>query len=79
MYADEFSIYAGNADVHVVADLFGWTSNGGAALSPGEGLLRPVAPYRVLDTRSTVALGPGEAHSLQVAGTGGGAAQRRQR
>jgi hypothetical protein len=65
------SIYAGNADVHVVADLFGWTSNGGAALSPGEGLLRPVAPYRVLDTRSTTALGPGETRSLRVTGTGG--------
>jgi hypothetical protein len=65
------SVYAGGADVHVVADLLGWTSNGGAALPSGEGLFHPVAPYRVLDTRSRVALGPGESRSLQVAGTGG--------
>jgi hypothetical protein len=67
------TVYAGNADVHVVADVYGWTSNGGASLSPGEGLLQPVAPYRVLDTRSTVALGPGELRALQVGGTGGAA------
>jgi len=65
------TVFAGNADVHVVADLFGWTSNGGATLSPGEGLFNAVAPYRVLDTRSTIALGPGESRSLRVAGTGG--------
>jgi len=65
------TVYAGGADLHVVADLFGWTSDGDALLSPGEGLFHPVVPYRVLDTRSTVALGPGESRSLQVAGTGG--------
>jgi hypothetical protein len=65
------TIYAAHADVHVVADIYGWTSNGGADVAPGEGLLQPVAPYRVLDTRSTVALGPGESRALQVAGTGG--------
>jgi hypothetical protein len=67
------TLYAGNADVHVVADVYGWTSNGGASTAAGEGLLQPVAPYRVLDTRSTVALDPGEARSLQVTGTGGAA------
>jgi N-acetylmuramoyl-L-alanine amidase len=67
------TIYAANADVHVVADVYGWTSNGGASLAPGEGLFQPVAPYRVLDTRSTVALGPGESRPLRVAGTGGAA------
>jgi hypothetical protein len=55
----------------VVADLSGWTSDGGAALPSGEGLFQPVAPYRVLDTRSAVALGPSESRSLRVAGTGG--------
>ena len=67
------TVYAGNADVHVVADVYGWTSDGGAGVSPGEGLLQPVAPYRVLDTRSTVALGPGESRAVQVGGTGGAA------
>jgi hypothetical protein len=67
------TIYAGNADVHVVADVYGWTSSTGADVATGEGLLQPVAPYRVLDTRSTVALGPGESRALQVAGTGGAA------
>jgi hypothetical protein len=67
------AIYAGGADVHVVADVYGWTSNAGASLASGEGLLQPVAPYRVLDTRSTVALGPGESRTVQVGGTGGAA------
>jgi N-acetylmuramoyl-L-alanine amidase len=67
------AIYAGGADVHVVADVYGWTSNAGASLPSGEGLLQPVAPYRVLDTRSTVALGPGESRTVQVGGTGGAA------
>jgi len=67
------TIHAAVADVHVVADVYGWTSNGGASLESGEGLFQPVIPYRVLDTRSTVALGPGESRSLRVAGTGGAA------
>ena len=67
------AIYAGGADVHVVADVYGWTSNAGASVASGEGLLQPVAPYRVLDTRSTVALGPGESRTVQVGGTGGAA------
>ena len=67
------AIYAGGADVHVVADVYGWTSNTGADVAPGEGLLQPVAPYRVLDTRSTVALGPDESRTVQVGGTGGAA------
>lgn len=65
------TVYAGGADVHVVADVFGWSSNGGATLQPGEGLLHPTAPYRVLDTRKTTALGPGESRSLRITGTGG--------
>src|SRR6266542_3582031 len=46
----KISLYAGGADVNVVADVLGWTSNGGATLRPGEGLLHPTAPIRVLDT-----------------------------
>ena len=38
------AIYAGGADVHVVADVYGWTSNAGASLPSGEGLLQPVGP-----------------------------------
>jgi hypothetical protein len=67
------SLYAGVADVNVVAFVLGWTSNGGAALQPGEGLLHPTAPIRVLDTRKTSALGPGVARSFKVTGTGGSA------
>src|SRR6266498_2786955 len=69
----KISLYAGGADVNVVADVLGWTSNGGATLRPGEGLLHPTAPIRVLDTRKTSALGPGVARSFKVAGTGGSA------
>src|SRR6266508_1677521 len=59
--------------VHVPGGELGWTSNGGATLRPGEGLLHPTAPIRVLDTRKTSALGPGVARSFKVAGTGGSA------
>jgi N-acetylmuramoyl-L-alanine amidase len=65
------SVYAANASVHLVVDVFGWTGNGGAAFTPGEGLFNPVAPFRALDTRKTAALGPGESRRLRVTGTGG--------
>jgi hypothetical protein len=67
----KLSVYAGNADFHVVADVLGWSSNGGAALSPGEGLFHPTRSYRILDTRKTTALGPGQSRSVKVTGTGG--------
>jgi hypothetical protein len=65
------SLYVWNADVNVVTDVLGWTSNGGATLQPGEGLLHPTMPVRVLDTRRTTALGSGVARSFKVTGTGG--------
>ncbi len=67
------SLYVWSADVNVVADVLGWTSNGGASLQPGEGLMHPTAPVRVLDTRKTSALGPGVARSFKVTGKGGSA------
>jgi hypothetical protein len=70
------SLYAGSADVNV-ADVPSWTSNGGATLQPGKGLLHPTAPIRVLDTRKTSALGPGVVRSFKVTGTGGSAGCRR--
>jgi N-acetylmuramoyl-L-alanine amidase-like protein len=67
------SLYEWSADVHVVADVLGWTSNGGATLQPGEGLLNPTMPIRALDTRKTSALGPAAARSVKVTGIGGSA------
>jgi hypothetical protein len=67
------SLYAWSADVNVVADVLGWSSNGGATLQPGEGLLNPTMPVRVLDTRKTSALGAGVARSFKVTGMGGSA------
>jgi N-acetylmuramoyl-L-alanine amidase len=67
------SLYQWSADVHVVADVVGWSSNGGAALQPGEGLLNPTVPVRALDTRKTTALGAGATRSLKVTGIGGSA------
>jgi hypothetical protein len=67
------SLYEWSADVHVVADVVGWSSNGGAALQPGEGLLNPTMPIRALDTRKTSVLGPAAARSVKVTGTGGSA------
>jgi hypothetical protein len=67
------SLYQWSADVHVVADVVGWSSNGGATLQPGEGLLNPTMPVRVLDTRKTSALGARVARSFKVTGMGGSA------
>lgn len=68
------SLFVWSADVNVLADVVGWTSNGGADLQPGEGLLHPTGgPVRVLDTRKTSALGPGGTRSFKVAGMGGSA------
>lgn len=54
---------AGN--VHVVVDLAGWYTPGTDA-----GVFHPLEPRRLLDTRSGLALGPGETRDLVVAGTG---------
>ena len=55
--------YAGAA--HVVADVAGWY---GASAG---GLFTPVAPSRLLDTRSGAKVGPGGTQGLQVTGRGG--------
>jgi hypothetical protein len=67
------NLYQWSADVHVVADVVGWSSNGGAALQPGEGLLNPTMPIRALDTRKTSAIGAGASRSFKVTGLGGSA------
>jgi hypothetical protein len=54
---------AGN--VHVLVDVAGWYTPGADA-----GLFHALAPRRLLDTRSGVALAPGETRDLIVAGTG---------
>ena len=54
---------AGN--VHVIVDLAGWYTPGADA-----GVFHPLDPRRLLDTRSGVALAPGETRDLVVAGSG---------
>lgn len=66
---DSVSIRSSGGSVHVVVDLSGWYVPG----EPGDvpaGAFHAVAPHRLLDTRSTSAVGPGEARPLTVAGAG---------
>ncbi|MDX6199018.1 MAG: hypothetical protein QOJ79_2169 [Actinomycetota bacterium] len=51
--------------VHVIVDLAGWYTPGADAA-----VFHPLDPRRLLDTRSGVALGPGETRDLAVAGSG---------
>jgi hypothetical protein len=51
--------------VHVLVDLAGWYTPGADA-----GVFHPLDPRRLLDTRSGMAVGPGETRDLVVAGTG---------
>lgn len=51
--------------VHALVDLAGWYTPGTDA-----GVFHPLDPRRLLDTRSGVALGPGETRDLVVAGAG---------
>lgn len=52
--------------VHLLVDLAGWYTPG-----PDANVFHPLAPRRLLDTRSGAALGPGQTRDLVVAGTGG--------
>jgi hypothetical protein len=57
---------AGSTDVLI--DAVGFYA---AADGPAGSLLRPLAPARILDTRTTGPVGPGQTRSVRVAGTGG--------
>jgi hypothetical protein len=63
------SLRSSAGSVHLVVDLSGWyvPSPGGDVVA---GAYRPVQPTRLLDTRSSTPVGPGEARALTVAGTG---------
>jgi hypothetical protein len=70
------TIYAGNADVHVVADVYGWTSNGGASRwrptvfsTPGRRSHSALA--RSAPCRSPAGALVNEARSYQAGGTAG--------
>ena len=69
--ARKVTVYAANADVHVVVDVHGWTSNGGTSVPPGEGLFSRSRPT-VLDNRKSAALGPGESRGLRSPARRGG-------
>jgi hypothetical protein len=63
------SLRSSAGSVHLVVDLSGWylPSPGGDVVASA---YRAMAPTRLLDTRATTALGPGEARTLTVAGAG---------
>jgi hypothetical protein len=67
--ADSVSIRSSAGSVHVVVDLSGWYLPSAGGDVPA-GVFHPVPPQRLLDTRTTAALGPGEARPLTVAGAG---------
>ena len=59
------SLRSSSGLVHLVVDLSGWYLDGTDAA-----VFHAVPPQRLLDTRSTTALAPGEARALTVAGAG---------
>jgi outer membrane protein assembly factor BamB len=66
------TVYNSSGTTHVVVDAQGWFAGG----APAAGGFGPVAPVRLLDTRTGLgghlgALGPQQALTLQVAGRGG--------
>ncbi len=67
----KISMYNPNGTTHVVADVAGWYSSAGTG---NAGRFDPVAPSRILDTRTGsggVRLGPDGSLDLQVTGRGG--------
>ena len=68
------SIFNHSGTVQVIFDVQGWISTPQAAAGT-DGLFRPLAPVRLMDTRSgqggSSRLGGGQTANLQVAGTGG--------
>jgi hypothetical protein len=59
------SIRNAGGSVQVLVDIAGWFTPGSDA-----GVFHPLDPRRLLDTRSGVAVGPGETRDLVVAGSG---------
>jgi hypothetical protein len=66
---DSVSLRSSAGSVHVVVDLSGWYVPS-SSTEPRGAAFHPVAPRRLLDTRATRSVGPGEARALTVAGTG---------
>ena len=60
---------SGPGTVHVIIDVGGWYSDDTITVDGGS--YDPLVPFRILDTRNTVALAPGEAREVQVTGLGG--------
>ena len=68
--AGKVTVFNGSAGtVHVVFDVGGWYSDDTITVNGGS--YDPLVPARILDTRNTVALAPGEAREVQITGLGG--------
>jgi hypothetical protein len=61
-------IFNSAGSTHVVVDVMGWFDT---KRTSGEGLFDPVPPARILDTRGSTPLGPGETRVLSVVGQAG--------
>jgi hypothetical protein len=65
----KFSVYNAQGNTHVIADVVGWYSDG--SVVPGD-RFTPVAPARILDTRTTNSpIGPNKSIDVQATGQPG--------
>jgi hypothetical protein len=65
----KFSIYNAQGATDVIADVVGWYSSGPSVTT---GVLTPLPPSRILDTRATHSpVGPNSSIDVQAAGQGG--------
>ena len=68
--AGQVSVFnSGPGTVHVIIDVAGWYNDDTITVNGGS--YDPLVPERILDTRNTVALAPGEEREVQITGLGG--------
>ena len=66
----QVSVYnSGPGTVHVIFDVGGWYTDNTITVNGGS--YDPLIPARILDTRDTAALAPGEEREVQITGLGG--------
>ncbi len=63
------NIFNSQGTVHVIFDVAGWYSDPSVTVTGGQ--LQTLPPARILDTRGTAPVGPGQTITVQVAGVGG--------
>ena len=63
------NVFNSNGTVHVIFDVAGWYSDPSVLVTGGQ--LQTLTPARILDTRGSAPVGPGQTITVQVTGQGG--------